>query len=55
MAAARAGKVAPVAWVARLQDLRVLINRIDRTVREIERNPQGFVVGEPLPYEEKKR
>lgn len=37
------------------QDLRVLINRIDRTVREIERNPQGFVVGEPLPYEEKKR
>lgn len=37
------------------QDLRVLINRLDRTVREIERNPQGFVVGEPLPYEEKKR
>ncbi len=37
------------------QDLRVLINRLDRTVREIERNPQGFVVGEPLPYEEKRR
>ena len=37
------------------QDLRVLINRLDRTVREIERNPQGFIVGEPLPYEEKKR
>lgn len=37
------------------QDLRVLINRLDRAVREIERNPQGFVVGEPLPYEEKKR
>jgi phospholipid/cholesterol/gamma-HCH transport system substrate-binding protein len=37
------------------QDLRVLINRIDRAVREIERNPQGFVVGEPLPYEEKRR
>jgi phospholipid/cholesterol/gamma-HCH transport system substrate-binding protein len=33
----------------------VLINRLDRTVREIERNPQGFIVGEPLPYEEKKR
>lgn len=37
------------------QDLRVLINRIDRTVREIERNPQGFVLGEPLPYEEKRK
>lgn len=37
------------------QDLRVLINRLDRTVREIERNPQGFVVGEPLPYEEKRK
>ncbi|MEQ9506044.1 MAG: MlaD family protein [Hyphomonas sp.] len=37
------------------QDLRVLINRIDRAVREIERNPQGFVVGEPLPYEEKRK
>ena len=37
------------------QDLRVLINRLDRTVREIERNPQGFVVGEPVPYEEKRR
>ncbi|MFN7164346.1 MAG: MlaD family protein [Hyphomonas sp.] len=36
------------------QDLRVLINRLDRTVRNIERNPQGFVVGEPLPYEEKR-
>jgi phospholipid/cholesterol/gamma-HCH transport system substrate-binding protein len=37
------------------QDLRVLINRLDRAVREIERNPQGFVVGEPLPYEEKRK
>jgi len=36
------------------QDLRLLINRLDRTVRNIERNPQGFVVGEPLPYEEKR-
>lgn len=37
------------------QDLRVLINRLDRTVRELERNPQGFVVGEPMPYEEKRK
>lgn len=37
------------------QDLRVLINRLDRAVRDIERNPQGFVVGEPLPYEEKRK
>ncbi|MFN4224994.1 MAG: MlaD family protein [Hyphomonas sp.] len=37
------------------QDLRVLINRLDRAVRELERNPQGFVVGEPVPYEEKRR
>ncbi len=33
------------------QDLRVLINRLDRMTREIERNPQGFVVGTPAPYE----
>ena len=37
------------------QDLRVLINRLDRAVRDIERNPQGFVVGQPLPYEEKRK
>lgn len=37
------------------QDLRVLINRLDRMAREIERNPQGFVVGAPVPYEEKRR
>ena len=37
------------------QDLRVLINRLDRAVREIERNPQGFIVGEPLPYEERRK
>ncbi len=37
------------------QDLRILINRLDRMAREIERNPQGFVVGEPLPYEERRR
>jgi phospholipid/cholesterol/gamma-HCH transport system substrate-binding protein len=37
------------------QDLRILITRLDRMAREIERNPQGFIVGEPLPYEEKRR
>lgn len=36
------------------RDLRTLINRLDRAVRDIESNPQGFVVGEPLPYEEKR-
>ena len=34
------------------QDLRVLINRLDRLAREAEQNPQRFVVGEPIPYEE---
>ena len=34
------------------QELRVLISRLDRLTREIEQNPQGFVVGKPLPYEE---
>ena len=33
------------------QDLRVLINRLDRVAREIERNPQSFVAGDPIPYE----
>ncbi len=37
------------------RDLRILINRVDRMAREIERNPQGFVVGEPVPYEDKRR
>ena len=36
------------------QDLRVLIARLDRVVRELEQNPQGLVVGKPLPYEEKR-
>ncbi|MEE9379887.1 MAG: MlaD family protein [Hyphomonadaceae bacterium] len=34
------------------QDLRVLINRLDRLAREAEQNPQRFVVGDPVPYEE---
>lgn len=36
------------------QDLRLLINRMDRLTRDIERNPQSVVVGEPLPYEDKR-
>ena len=34
------------------RDLRLLINRLDRVARELEQNPQGFVVGDPAPYEE---
>ncbi|WP_373008169.1 MlaD family protein [Hyphomonas sp.] len=33
------------------QDLRLLINRLDRIAREIEQNPQSFVTGDPAPYE----
>ena len=36
------------------QELRVLIARIDRLTRELEQNPQGLVVGDPLPYEERR-
>jgi len=36
------------------QDLRVLISRLDRLTRDLERNPQGLLVGEPVPYEEKR-
>ena len=35
------------------QELRVLISRIDRLTRELEQNPQGLVMGKPLPYEER--
>jgi len=34
------------------QDLRLLISRLDRLTRELEQNPQGLVVGTPLPYED---
>ena len=34
------------------QELRVLISRIDRLTRQLEQNPQGLVLGTPLPYEE---
>ena len=33
-------------------ELRTLITRLDRVVREIERNPQSLVVGRQQPYEE---
>ena len=36
------------------QELRVLISRLDRLTRELEQNPQGLVVGDPLPYEERR-
>jgi len=36
------------------QDLRILISRIDRLTRELERNPQSMLVGEPVPYEDKR-
>ncbi|MEL6830137.1 MAG: MlaD family protein [Pseudomonadota bacterium] len=34
------------------QELRILMQRLDRVVREMEANPQGLVLGRPLPYEE---
>ena len=36
------------------QDLRILISRMDRLTREIEQNPQSMLVGEPVPYEDKR-
>lgn len=33
------------------QDLRLLIQRLDGVAREIEENPQAFIVGDPKPYE----
>ncbi|KCZ52740.1 MlaD family protein [Hyphomonas pacifica] len=36
------------------RDLRILISRLDKVARELEQNPQGFVVGDPVPYEEKR-
>ncbi len=36
------------------QELRILIGRLDRLTRELEQNPQGLVVGKPLPYEERR-
>jgi phospholipid/cholesterol/gamma-HCH transport system substrate-binding protein len=36
------------------QELRVLIARLDRLTRELEQNPQGLVLGNPLPYEDRR-
>ena len=36
------------------QELRVLIARLDRLTRDLEQNPQGLVVGKPLPYEDRR-
>jgi phospholipid/cholesterol/gamma-HCH transport system substrate-binding protein len=36
------------------QDLRILISRMDRLTRELERNPQSMLVGEPVPYEDER-
>ena len=36
------------------QDLRILISRMDRLTRELEQNPQSMLVGEPVPYEDKR-
>ncbi len=33
------------------QDLRVLIRRLDRLIRELEQNPQGLLRSDPVPYE----
>nr|WP_321442027.1 MlaD family protein [uncultured Hyphomonas sp.] len=35
-------------------DLRILISRMDRLTRELEQNPQSVLVGEPVPYEDKR-
>ncbi|MCA8904539.1 MAG: hypothetical protein KDA43_06840, partial [Hyphomonas sp.] len=37
------------------QDLRILINRLDRLTRDLEQNPQGVLVGQPIPYEDKRK
>lgn len=37
------------------EDIQRLIERLDRIARELEQNPAGFVVGNPLPYEEDNR
>lgn len=34
------------------KELRILLNRFDRILREIESNPQSLLVGEAVPYEE---
>ncbi|MBY9066648.1 MlaD family protein [Hyphomonas sp. WL0036] len=36
------------------KELRITLNRFDRLLREIETNPQSLLVGEAVPYEEKR-
>ncbi len=35
-----------------LQELQVLIRRLDQVTRNLEENPRGFLLGEPRPYED---
>ncbi len=37
------------------QELRILISRMDRLARDIEQSPQSLLVGEPAPYEDKRK
>ncbi|MFN4024098.1 MAG: MlaD family protein [Hyphomonas sp.] len=36
------------------KELRIVINRFDRILRELETNPQSFLLGDPVPFEEKR-
>lgn len=36
------------------KELRIMLNRFDRFLRELESNPQSLLVGEAVPYEEKR-
>lgn len=36
------------------KELRIMLNRLDRFLRELESNPQSLLVGEAVPYEEKR-
>lgn len=36
------------------KELRIMLNRFDRFLRELETNPQSLLVGEAVPYEEKR-
>lgn len=36
------------------KELRIMLNRFDRFLRELESNPQSLLVGETVPYEEKR-
>lgn len=36
------------------KELRIVVNRFDRLLRELETNPQSFLLGDPVPFEEKR-